>query len=145
MRKFPKFRRVGNKRGFTLMELMVVIVILGLLMALVGPKFFKQKGKGDRVAARTQIELFGQALDSFRLDTNRYPTTDEGLRALIENPGIDGWDGPYLRKKTIPLDPWRTEYVYKYPGSQGEYDLLSYGLDGTPGGEGDNADIVSWE
>ena len=135
---------VGGKEGFTLIELLVVMVILGLLAALVGPTLFSKVGKGKTTAARTQIELFGQALDSFRLDTGRYPTTAEGLEALVVNPGIDGWDGPYL-KKGVPKDPWNRPYQYQCPGTHGDYDLYTYGLDGAPGGEGENKDIESWQ
>ncbi|RMG73931.1 MAG: type II secretion system protein GspG [Nitrospirae bacterium] len=133
------------ERGFTLIELLVVMVILGLLAALVGPKLFPKLGKGKQHAAKAQIELFGEALDQFRLDTGRYPTTSEGLDALIHNPGIEGWDGPYLRKNVVPKDPWGRPYQYQSPGSHGEYDLFSYGADGSPGGEGENKDINSWE
>ncbi len=134
-----------KERGFTLIELLVVMVILGLLAALVGPKLFPKLGKGKQHAAKAQIELFGEALDQFRLDTGRYPTTSEGLDALIHNPGIEGWDGPYLRKNVVPKDPWGRPYQYQSPGSHGEYDLFSYGADGSPGGEGENKDINSWE
>jgi general secretion pathway protein G len=136
--------RFGGKGGFTLIELLVVMVILGLLAALVGPTLFSKVGKGKTAAAKTQIELFGQALDSFRLDTGRYPTTSEGLNALVSNPGIDGWDGPYL-KKGVPNDPWNRPYQYSSPGSHGDYDLFTYGLDGAQGGEGENKDLASWE
>ncbi len=134
-----------NERGFTLIELLVVMVILGLLAALVGPKLFPKLGKGKQHAAKAQIELFGEALDQFRLDTGRYPTTSEGLDALIHNPGIEGWDGPYLRKNVVPKDPWGRPYQYQSPGTHGDYDLFSYGADGSPGGEGENKDITSWQ
>ncbi len=134
-----------KQSGFTLIELLVVMVILGLLAALVGPKLFPKLGKGKQHAAKAQIELFGEALDQFRLDTGRYPTTSEGLEALIRNPGVEGWDGPYLRKNVVPKDPWGRPYHYQSPGTHGEYDLFSYGADGAPGGEGENKDIVSWE
>lgn len=133
-----------DRRGFTLIELLVVMVILGLLAALVGPRLFPKVAKGKQAAAKTQIELFGQALDQYRLDTGDYPASERGLGALMEDPGVQGWDGPYL-KKAIPQDPWGRPYVYKYPGSNGDYDLLSYGRDGNPGGEGEDRDIVSWE
>lgn len=137
-------RKKRNQRGFTLIELLVVMVILGLLAALVGPNLFGKVGKGKQSAAKTQIEMLGQALDSFRLDTGRYPNTSEGLNALTSNPGIDKWDGPYL-KKGVPLDPWSKPYQYQSPGQHGEYDLVSYGNDGASGGEGENKDINSWE
>jgi general secretion pathway protein G len=142
-KKKTHIRFRGNE-GFTLIELLVVMVILGLLAALVGPTLFSKVGKGKTAAAKTQVELFGQALDSFRLDTGRYPTTSEGLNALVANPGIDGWDGPYL-KKGVPNDPWNRPYQYSSPGTHGDYDLFTYGLDGAPGGDGENKDITSWE
>ena len=134
-----------KQQGFTLIELLIVMIILGLLAALVGPRLFKKVGKAKQQAAKTQIELLGSALDTFRLDVGRYPTTEEGLEALIKDPGIDNWDGPYLKKNKIPLDPWGRPYEYKCPGEHGEYDLYSLGADGQIGGEGENRDIVSWE
>src|SRR5256885_8961397 len=130
--------------GFTLIEMMVVMVIIGLLMALVGPRFIRQEEKAKVKAARAQIELLGTALDTFRLDVGRYPSTQEGLAALRQRPfGTDRWDGPYL-KKDIPRDPWDHPYYYRSPGDGGRpYDLLSYGADGGPGGDGDNRDITS--
>ena len=136
--------REKNKRGFTLVELLVVMAIIALLAALVGPKLFPKLGKGKQSAAKAQIELLGQALDQFRLDVGRYPTTQEGLSALMVNPGITGWEGPYL-KKALPPDPWGKPYQYLSPGSHGEYDLLSYGRDGNPGGDGEDKDVTSWE
>jgi general secretion pathway protein G len=134
-----------NEKGFTLIELLVVMVIVGLLAALVGPKLFPKLGKGKQAAAKAQIELLGQALDQFRLDTGRYPTTQEGLNALGANPtGIENWDGPYL-KKGLPNDPWGKPYNYQCPGTHGEYDMFSYGRDGAPGGEGEDRDVASWE
>lgn len=131
--------------GFTLVELLVVMVIIGLLAALVVPRFIRQEEKAKVKAAQAQIELLGTALDTFRLDVGRYPTTQEGLEALRRQPGgVQKWDGPYL-KKEVPLDPWGKPYLYKSPGEHGPYDLLSYGADGTPGGEGDNRDVTSWE
>lgn len=137
-------RYLVDKRGFTLIELLVVMVILGMLAALVGPKLFRNVGKGQQSAAKTQIEMFGQALDSYRLDIGKYPTTTEGLNALITNPGVEGWDGSYL-KKGVPMDPWRKPYQYQSPGTHGDYDLFSYGADGAPGGEGENKDVTSWD
>lgn len=134
-----------NSSGFTLIELLVVMIIIGLLAALVGPRFIRQEEKAKIKAAQAQIELLGTALDTFRLDVGRYPTTDEGLRALRQNPGgLERWDGPYL-KKDVPLDPWRKAYVYRSPGEHGPYDILSYGADGVSGGEDDNRDITSWQ
>jgi general secretion pathway protein G len=136
--------KTGNRKGFTLIELLVVMVIVGLLAALVGPKLFPKLGKGKQTAAKAQIEMLGQALDHFRLDVGRYPSTQEGLSVLMTNPGIQNWEGPYL-KKELPNDPWGKPYSYQYPGSHGEYDLFSYGRDGSPGGEGEDKDVVNWE
>jgi general secretion pathway protein G len=139
-------QRRTRERGFTLIEMMVVMVIIGLLMALVGPRFIRQEEKAKLKAARAQIELLGTSLDTFRLDVGRYPTSQEGLAALRQRPfGLDRWDGPYL-KKEVPKDPWDRPYQYRSPGEGGRpYDLLSFGADGGPGGEGDGRDITSWE
>jgi general secretion pathway protein G len=137
-------KRIGSKKGFTLIELLVVMVILSLLAAFVGTDFFKHIGTSKQKAAKTQIEMFGTALDSFRLSVGRYPSTAEGLQALRVNPGVDQWDGPYLRKE-VPMDPWGRPYVYNCPGQHGDYDLVSLGADGQEGGEGENADVVSWK
>jgi general secretion pathway protein G len=134
----------SSKKGFTLVEILVVMVIIGLIASLVGPRLFPKLGKGKQSAAKAQIELLGQGLDQFRLDVGRYPTTQEGLNALMVNPGgIDQWDGPYL-KKELPKDPWERPYLYQCPGTHGEYDLFSYGRDGALGGEGEDKDVVSW-
>jgi len=140
---YTQQRRTFSRKGFTLIELLVVMVILSLLAAFVGTDFFKHIGTSKQRAAKTQIEMFGTALDSFRLSVGRYPTTAEGLQALRTNPGIDIWDGPFLRKE-VPLDPWGRPYIYICPGQHGDYDLISYGADGQEGGEGENADVVSW-
>ena len=136
---------VKDRKGFTLIELLVVMVIIGLLAALVGPRLFGGLGKGKQSAAKAQIEMFGQALDQFRLDVGRYPTTQEGLNALVQNPGAENWQGPYLKKGIIPNDPWGKPYQYMSPGNNGEYDLFSYGRDGAQGGEGEDKDVVSWQ
>ncbi|GAB3409449.1 type II secretion system major pseudopilin GspG [Massilia agilis] len=130
--------------GFTLLELLVVIVIIGLLAAYVGPKYFSQLGKSEVTIAKAQIESFEKSLDTYRLDVGRYPTTEEGLAALIAAPASAAgkWNGPYL-KKGIPLDPWGRAYQYRAPGSKGEYDIISTGKDGQPGGTGEDADISS--
>lgn len=134
-----------QERGFTLIEIMIVVIIIGLLAGLVGPRLFGKLTQAKQKSAKAQIELFGTALDAFRLDVGRYPTTEEGLKALREKPsGLDAWKGPYLPKE-IPLDPWGRPYNYKSPGEHGEYDLFSFGLDGVEGGEGENEDVVSWK
>jgi general secretion pathway protein G len=132
--------------GFTLVEILVVLAILALLVGLVGPRVMKQLGGAKSDTARLQIDDFGAALDLFYLDVGRYPDTQEGLEALVISPAnTPKWDGPYLKKKKIPMDPWGTEYQYQSPGQHGDYDLYSYGADNSPGGDGDNSDIVSWE
>ena len=137
-------KRSKNQRGFTLVELIVVMVIIGILASIVYVKFTGRIGESKQNAAKAQIEIFDQALELFRLDTGRYPTTSEGLNALMVDPGIEGWNGPYL-KKAIPNDPWKRPYNYQSPGAHGDYDLYSYGADGSAGGEGDNRDINNWE
>jgi len=132
-------------RGFTLLELLVVMVIIGLLAAYVGPKFFSQIGKSEIKAARAQIDGLEKALDQYRLDVGRYPSTEQGLAALMARPGSEKkWSGPYL-KKAVPDDPWGRPYVYRQPGEHGEYDLLSLGKDGQPGGSGEAEDINNWQ
>lgn len=127
--------------GFTLLELLVVVAIIGLLAAYVGPRYFSQLGKSETTVAKAQIEAFGKALDQYRLDVGRYPSTEQGLTALVANPSNGKkWNGPYLSKE-IPLDPWNTPYRYRNPGPKGEFEILSYGNDGLPGGTGDAADI----
>ena len=136
-------RRTGN-RGFTLLELLVVIVIIGMLAGLVAPRFFDQVGKSNTKIARAQIESFGKALDQYRLDMGAYPTTEMGLAALTTRPqNLEKWAGPYLRK-AVPPDPWGAPYLYKAPGDHGDYDLFTLGADGQPGGTGEAADVTSW-
>jgi general secretion pathway protein G len=127
-----------------LLELLVVIVIIGLLAAYVGPKYFSQLGKSEVTVARAQIEAFEKSLDTYRLDVGRYPTTEEGLGALLAAPATAGakWNGPYL-KKVVPSDPWGHPYVYRSPGTKGEYEIVSLGRDGQPGGTGEDADLSS--
>ena len=127
--------------GFTFIEMMVVLVIIGLILGLVGPRFIGQEEKARVRAARAQIELLGTALDTLRLDVGRYPATLEALRS--QPGGLKRWDGPYL-KRDVPDDPWGNPYIYRSPGEHGPYDLLSYGADGAPGGEGNNGDVTSW-
>ncbi len=130
--------------GFTLLELLVVLVIIGLLVGYVGPRYFSQVGKSEIKAARAQIKALEDSLDQYRLDVGHYPSSEQGLAALNSAPaGEARWQGPYL-KKAVPNDPWGNPYQYRYPGEHGEIDLFSYGKDGQPGGAGEAADIANW-
>jgi len=142
--------RLVSTAGFTLIEIIVVIVVIAVLATLVAPNVFRHVDAARDTTARSQVEMLGAALDSYRLDMGRYPSTQEGLDALLRAPaGADAarWKGPYLRKNTIPVDPWTHPYRYTSPGQVNPtgYDLLSYGADGQPGGTGDNADVTSWQ
>jgi general secretion pathway protein G len=131
----------GRSRGFTLLELLVVLVVLGLLVSIVGPRYFNQLGKSEGKAAQAQISSIAKALDMYRIDVGRYPDTAQGLAALSAAPANEArWHGPYLQK-AVPNDPWGRPYVYKSPGDTGEFDLLSLGKDGAAGGTDENADI----
>ena len=131
--------------GFTLLELLVVMVIIGLLAGYVGPKYFAQIGKSETKTAKAQIDAIGKALDNYRIDTGHYPAAENGLDALNKQPNNEPkWKGPYLAKK-LPQDPWGRAYLYKMPGEHGDYDLWSLGSDGSNGGKDENADVVSWE
>lgn len=135
------------QRGMTLIELLVVLVILGLIASLVGPQVMKYLGGAKTDTAKQQISLFDGVLDGYKLDNSRYPTTQEGLEALVKAPaGVSSWKGPYLKKNVVPKDPWGNAYKYTSPGEEGRpYDILSYGADSKPGGDGENKDINSWE
>jgi general secretion pathway protein G len=145
MTNLLKGKRVNHRQnGFTLLELLVVMVIIGLLVGYVGPKYFAQIGKSEIKATRAQIDSLEKSLDQYRLDTGHYPSTEQGLSALMVKPASESrWSGPYL-KKNVPLDPWGIAYQYKSPGEHGEYDLSSFGKDSQPGGVAEMADIVSW-
>lgn len=133
--------------GFSLIELLVVLVILGLLAGLVGPNVLKWIGSANTDTAQTQIEMLSNALDTYRLEVGRYPNSSEGLEALVQQPpGATRWNGPYLRKEGVPKDPWGNEFQYRAPGENGRpYDIYSLGADGTDGGDGENQDVVSWQ
>lgn len=138
----PRPRRMA---GFTLLELLVVLVVLGLLAGLVAPKYFSQLGRSEAKVARAQIEGLGKALDLYRLETGHYPSSEQGLQALVNAPsGESRWKGPYLAK-AVPQDPWGRDYIYRSPGENGDYDLSSMGKDGQPGGDGENAEVTSWQ
>lgn len=135
-----------TRAGFTLLELLVVLVILGLLAGLVGPRVMKYLGGAKSDTARLQVADLSAALDMYKIEVGRYPTTDEGLEALVQQPtGAGNWNGPYLKKKQLPKDPWGRDYYYRSPGEHGEFDLYSLGADNAEGGSGENKDIVSWE
>jgi general secretion pathway protein G len=143
-KNFSVFR--GSEDGFTLLELLIVMLIIGLLAAFVAPRMIGKVGKSKQTIAKAQIESLCTAIETFKLDTDKYPAQEEGLNALVSSPGeADNWGGPYLAKRKVPNDPWRNEYVYTYPGTNGDYDIISYGADGQEGGDGENADVTSWE
>jgi general secretion pathway protein G len=143
-RQSARSRRVGEG-GFTLVEILVVITIIGLIMALVGPRVLNYLAESKVKTARIQIQSFGSALDLFYLDAGRYPSSAEGLAVLVQpSGGIAAWNGPYLKGGNVPNDPWGKPYVYRSPGEHGVYDLVSYGADGQEGGAGTAADITSW-
>jgi general secretion pathway protein G len=145
-RNKTSYQRTRLISGFTLIELLLVMVIIGLLAGFIVPKYMKKIGKSKQTATKAQIELISTALDLYRLDTGKYPSQDTGLQSLNTKPGdVQNWDGPYLKKEKIPKDPWGADYIYKHPGTHGDYDIVSYGADGSEGGSGDDKDIVSWE
>ena len=139
-------RRPPSLRGFTLLELLVVMVIIGVLASYVAPRFFDQIGKSQAKAVRAQFDAFDKALATYRLDTGHYPSTEQSLKALVERPASEArWSGPYL-SKAVPADPWGHPYLYRMPGEQGrDYDLQSFGKDGRRGGSGEDADLNGWE
>lgn len=140
-----RHRKQTGQRGFTLMELLVVLAILGLLMSLVGPAVLRQLGGAKSKTALIQIRDLEQTLEMYKLDVGRFPTTAQGLEALVTKPsGVSGWNGPYL-KGAVPQDPWNQDYIYKYPGEHGELDIMTYGQDGSPGGDGEDSDIGNWQ
>jgi general secretion pathway protein G len=132
--------------GFTLLELLVVLGIIAMLAGIVGPQVMKHMGASKTKAAKVQIEGLASSLDMYKLDVGRYPSTDQGLSALIEKPSdVERWNGPYLRKEKVPQDPWMNEYHYVFPGQHGSFDVFSFGADEKEGGEGEDQDINSWE
>jgi len=140
------FRKRTQARGFTLVELLVVLAILGLLVGLVGPQVMKTLGTSKTKTARIQIESLAGSLDMYRLEVGRYPTSEEGLQALVEKPGDAGkWNGPYLKKAQVPKDPWGFDYQYRSPGEHGAFDLWTLGADNRDGGEGEDQDVYGWE
>ena len=138
-------KHFNHPAGFTLIELLVVLMILGLLAGLVGPQVLRYLGGAKTDTAKLQIEELGAGLDLYYLEVGRYPSTEESLKALVEQPAtVSNWNGPYLKKNQVPKDPWGRDYQYRSPGEHSKYDLYSYGQDGTEGGEGEDKDIVSW-
>jgi general secretion pathway protein G len=139
-------RVCARARGMTLIEILVVLVLIGVVMGIVGGNFIQRGEKAKRDAAKIEIGQIGQTLDLFKLEVGRYPTSQEGLQALIAQPtGVNNWNGPYWKKSTVPKDPWGNDYLYVFPGQHGSYDIVSYGADGKEGGDGADKDITSWD
>lgn len=140
------FQNIKKQSGFTLLELLVVLGIIAMLAGIVGPQVMKHMGESKTKAAKVQIEDLSASLDMYKLDLGRYPSSEEGLTALIESPDSSRpWNGPYLRKSKVPLDPWQQPYHYVSPGEHGKFDLYSFGADGKEGGEGEDQDLLSWQ
>ena len=140
-----KQKKTMRRKSFTMIEIVVVIVILVALASIATPLYMNHIKKANIGTAKTQIKLLEDALAGYKLDVGTYPSTEDGLQALMTNPGdSEKWKGPYIKGGTIPLDPWDNEYVFKKPGTHGEFDIISYGADGQPGGDGENADIGNW-
>jgi general secretion pathway protein G len=139
-------RQTSAEVGFSLIELLVVLAILGLLISLVAPPVLRYLGRAKTEVAKVDIHNLESSLELYRLDFGRYPTQSEGLKALVEKPaGLERWQGPYLKQKTVPTDPWGHPYHYRIPGEHGDYDLYSLGADDAPGGTGENQDVVNWQ
>ncbi len=146
MMQNSSFSQRKHATGFTLMELLVVLAILGLLMGLVGPQLINQLGGAKTKTAGLQVKDLEQALEMYKIDVGRFPSSDQGLVALVQKPSnANGWNGPYLKSKEVPLDPWGHDYHYKFPGDRGEIDVFSYGQNGAPGGEGEDSDVGNWQ
>lgn len=143
-------KKIRDKRGFTLIEVLIVVVIIGFLASTIGPELFSRVSQAQRTTAQNQLDIFKMALNNYRIDNGRYPTTDQGLEALIKKPTSSpvpqSWNGPYLEKKQIPSDPWGNSYHYQYSGQHNShsYDLWSNGADNQQGGTGDNSDVTNW-
>jgi general secretion pathway protein G len=141
-----KLRRFRSPSGFTLLELLVVLVILGLLAGVIGPQVMKHVGTSKSKTATVQIEELGTAVEMYRLEVGSYPTTAQGLVVLVQRPaGVEQWNGPYLRKPVVPKDPWGRDYRYRHPGEHGTFDIYTLGADNADGGEGESADVVNWK
>lgn len=140
----PRHAVKKGQQAFTLIELIIIMIVLGLLASLVAPKLIQKVGSSKVKTVRTQISMLETGLDAYRLDLGRYPSSAEGLKALVEKSDSPSWEGPYL-SKDIPLDPWGREYQYRSPGEHRPFDLFSLGADGVPGGEGEDADVLNWE
>jgi general secretion pathway protein G len=141
-----RVRREPRQRGMTLIEILVVLTLIGVVLGIVGSNYLGKSEQAKAKAAKIEIDQIGQTLDLFKLENGRYPTTQEGLQALVTAPpGMTTWAGPYWKKSTVPKDPWGHEYKYQSPGTHGAYDIISYGADGVEGGEGVNKDITNWD